>query len=178
MPLQPRAAYRASPINSVPFTLSLLAALPLALSLIATQVTAGTPDDPSVASDTAAARLDATLTLSGHLIGAGIGYKWGRGVLEYDGEERRFCIRGLSLGDVGAAKLEAHGGVFNLGSLEDFPGKYFGISTGVAIARGESAALLKNDRGVMIELESKVKGLRFSMAASGVRIILAKNDRC
>lgn len=94
------------------------------------------------------------ITISGTLLAAGVGYKWGRGTLFYHGEEVRFCIRGLSIGDVGAAKLAAQGAVFNLTSLDDFPGEYVAISIGSAIARGESAALIKNKRGVTMQLQA------------------------
>jgi hypothetical protein len=89
--------------------------------------------------------LDATVKLSGGVLAAGIGYKWGHGTLYYQGQELKFCIRGLSVGDVGAANLAAEGAVFNLKSLDDFPGKYFALSGGFAIARGESAAILKTN---------------------------------
>jgi hypothetical protein len=35
---------------------------------------------------------DATLTLSGGLVGAGIGYSWGHGTLSYHGQEVAFCV--------------------------------------------------------------------------------------
>ncbi len=84
----------------------------------------------------------------------------------------------MSVGDVGAAKLAAQGAVFNLKSLDDFSGKYFSLSTGVAIALGESAAILKNKRGVMMELELKETGIRFNIAASGLKITMANNPGC
>jgi hypothetical protein len=89
-----------------------------------------------------------------------------------------FCVRGLSVGDVAAANLKAEGLVFNLNSLTDFPGRYFAISTGVAVGRGESAAMLKNERGVTMELETKVRGFRFNIAASGLRITPAGQAGC
>jgi hypothetical protein len=61
------------------------------------------------------------------------------GTLNYQGQQFEFCIRGLSIGDVGAARLAAEGAVFNLKSLDDFSGKYFALSGGFALARGESA---------------------------------------
>jgi hypothetical protein len=116
--------------------------------------------------------------MSGGLIAVGVGYGWGHGTLSYQGTEQTFCVRGLSLGDVAAASLKAEGLVFNLNSLNDFSGRYFAMSTGVALARGESAALLKNERGVTMQLESKVRGLRFNFAASGLRITLAGQQGC
>jgi hypothetical protein len=124
------------------------------------------------------ATLDATVKLSGGVLAAGIGYKWGHGTLNYQGQDFKFCIHGLSVGDVGVANLAAQGAVFNLKLLEDFSGEYFALSTGVAIGRGESAAILKNKRGVMMELELKEIGVRFNIAATGLKIIMANNPGC
>jgi hypothetical protein len=51
-------------------------------------------------------------------------------------------------------------------------------SMGAALVGGESAALLKNQHGVAMQLETKVKGLRINIAASGLQISLPKSRRC
>jgi hypothetical protein len=122
--------------------------------------------------------LDGTVRMSGRMVAAGIGYTWGRGTLTYHGEDYVFCIRGLSVGDVGVAELKAQGLVFNLHDLHDFTGKYFAASMGVAVVAGESAAMLKNQHAVNIQLETQIKGLRFNIAASGLRIWLAGQNKC
>jgi hypothetical protein len=132
-------------------------------------VTIPGPGEPTV---------DATVNMSGGLVALGVGYGWGHGTISYQGMERTFCIHGLSIGDVGAADLKAQGVVFHLQSLRDFPGKYFALSTGVALVRGESGAVLKNEHGVTMQLEAKVAGLRFNIAASGMRITLAGHHGC
>jgi hypothetical protein len=121
---------------------------------------------------------DATVKLSGGVLAAGVGYKWGHGTLNYQGQEFKFCIRGLSVGDVGVAKLAAQGLVFNLKSLDDFSGRYVALSGGFTVGRGESAAILKNKHGVMMELESQEVGVRFSIAATGLRIAMAGGPGC
>ena len=68
--------------------------------------------------------------------------------------------------------------VFNLHSLEDFPGRYQTLSIGAALVRGESAATLKNEHGVRMQLETKMRGLRFNIAASRLTIILAGQQDC
>jgi hypothetical protein len=45
-------------------------------------------------------------------------------------------------------------------------------------ARGESAAILKNKRGVMMQLESKEVGVRYNFAATGGKIVMANNPGC
>jgi hypothetical protein len=132
------------------------------------------PDHP----DAPPATLAGTVKLSGGLVAVGVGYRWGHGTLSYQDKSLDFCIRGLSIGDVGAASLDARGNVYNLQSPEDFSGKYFAISGGFTVARGGSLTLLKNERGVMLELESLETGLRFVLAASGVRIVMAGGHGC
>jgi hypothetical protein len=55
---------------------------------------------------------------------------------------------------------------------------YFAVSAGVALVHGESTAMLKNERGVTMELETKARGLRFNIATSGLRIALAGEQGC
>lgn len=124
------------------------------------------------------ASLDGTVTLSGKVVAAGVGYNWGHGILKYQGQELPFCIRGLSVGDVGAVELKAEGSVFNLKSIGDFAGKYFQVSTGVTIARGATTALLKNKHGVMMQLELQEVGVRFNIAASGMNVLLGTQHGC
>lgn len=124
------------------------------------------------------ATLDGTVKLTGGVLGAGVGYKWGRGTLTYQGREFGFCVRGLSLGDVGVASVDAQGSVYNLKSLDDFAGNYFALSGGFALARGGTGAILKNKHGVMMELATLETGLRFSIAANGVKVTMAGHPGC
>jgi len=116
---------------------------------------------------------DAAVTLKGGTAGAGFGYMWGHGVLKAQAEETAFCVRGLSIGEIGGAALDSRGLVYNLKSLNDFAGTYIGISGGFAVVGGESGQLLRNSRGVELELETRQRGLQLSIAASGVHITLA-----
>jgi hypothetical protein len=121
---------------------------------------------------------DAFVTLRGGLVSAGIGYEWGRGTVTFQGNRYEFCIRGLSIGEVGAADIRAEGVIFHMSSLDDFPGKYSAVSVGAALIKGESTAMLKNRRGVTLQMDSRVTGLRFNISASGVRISLAGTRGC
>jgi hypothetical protein len=124
------------------------------------------------------ATLDATVKLSGGVLAVGVGYSWGHGTLSYQGQQIKFCIRGLSVGDVGIASLDAQGNVYNLKAVEDFAGKYFALSGGFAAARGQSATILKNKHGVMVELAILETGVRFNIAATGLKISLADQPGC
>src|ERR1700741_3635034 len=68
------------------------------------------------------AQPDATLTLKGGSVAAGIGSTWGHGELKYNERSHAFSIKGVSLVDVGATDLSAKGTVYHLKSLSDFSG--------------------------------------------------------
>ena len=152
---------------------SLLSALLAAAA--ATVCAAENTDAPSSPSP---ATLAGTVKLKGGTVGAGLGYQWGHGTLTYRGQQFEFCIRGLSVGDVGVTSVDAQGNVYNLQERADFGGRYFSISGGFAIGRGGSGALLKNQHGVMMQLDMLEHGLRFNIAATGLKIAFAGQPGC
>jgi hypothetical protein len=126
---------------------------PLLLALLSASLSVpSAADDTATSSGPPPATLDGTVKITGGVVAAGIGYKWGHRTLSFQGQKYRFCVRGLAIGDAGIVSIDAQGNVYNLKSLDDFAGKYFALSGGFAIAKGESAAILKNKRGVMMEL--------------------------
>ena len=112
--------------------------------------------------------------LSGGVIAVGIGYSWGHGTLynSKDQKEYKFKISGVSVADVGGAGITAEGEVYNLTSPADLSGDYSAVTAGITIIEGGSLAYLKNDKGVVIKLHSQTGGLRFNLAAEGMRITL------
>jgi hypothetical protein len=152
---------------------------PLLIALLAASVAAASAADAAQESPgPPPATLDATVKLSGGVLAAGVGYEWGHGTLLYQGQKLKFCIHGLSVGNAGVVSVDAQGNVYNLKSPDDFAGKYFALSGGFAIARGESAAILKNKRGVMMELETLETGLQFNISAMGLKIVMAGQRGC
>src|SRR5215472_16563941 len=91
---------------------------------------------------------DATIRFSGGSVAAGIGYSWGSGTLHFKGKDYPLEVSGLSVGEVGAAKVEASGAVFNLHRVEDINGTFTSVHAGAAIAGGGSAAAMRNQNGV------------------------------
>jgi hypothetical protein len=143
-----------------------------ACTLLAAAVFAGDSDSSApVAED---AQPDATLTLQGGSVAAGIGYTWGHGELEYHNGSQRFTIKGVSIVDVGAADFSASGNVYNLKKLRDFSGNYVAAGAGIAVAGGGTALYLKNQHGVIVKLVSTDVGLKFTLSAEGVHIALKK----
>ncbi|MGY6276939.1 hypothetical protein [Methylomonas sp. MgM2] len=92
--------------------------------------------------------------------------------MTYEGAEHNFDISGLSLADVGISKFTAAGIVYNLNDLKDFEGVYYGVKGGVTIAGGKGAIALKNEHGVVLELNGSGEGLKFALGTQGVTIKL------
>jgi hypothetical protein len=117
---------------------------------------------------------DGTVKLSEGTVAVGIGWSWGKGTLTYKGKAHPFKIEGLSVLDVGIAKAEATGNVFNLKKVEDFSGIYRAASAGGPAVKGATATALQNDKGVVIELKSATKGAELKVALEGLKLALDK----
>ena len=157
-------------------SLALLAA-GLAFSLTSTGMAQPTDDKavPTGSSSQAVASAsipDGTVTLSGGSVAAGIGFVWGNGKLVFQGRQHDFDVHGLSVLDVGAAGFTATGTVQNLRRLEDFSGNYVAASAGITVAGGGSAVYLKNQNGVVIQLDATTQGLRLNLAGEGIKVAL------
>ena len=122
----------------------------------------------------AAKKPDATLTLTEGQIALGIGWSWGKGVLTYKGKQYPFKVEGLSVGDVGITKAEATGSVNNLKKLEDFGGKYLSGAAEATVGLGAGATAMQNDKGVVVHLLPKTKGVNLKLAGEGVKLTLEK----
>jgi hypothetical protein len=129
-------------------------------------------DSDSAAPVAADAKPDATLSLKGGSVAAGIGYTWGHGELEYHDSSHRFSIKGVSVVDVGATNFSASGNVYNLKKLEDFSGNYAAAGAGITVAGGGTALFLKNEHGVVVKLIATDVGLKFTLSADGVHVAL------
>jgi hypothetical protein len=122
----------------------------------------------------AAKKPDATLTLTEGQVALGIGWSWGKGVLTFKGKQYPFKVEGLSVGDVGITKAEATGNVNNLKKLEDFNGKYLSAAAEATVGLGAGATAMQNDKGVVVYLLPKTKGVNLKLAGEGVKFTLEK----
>jgi hypothetical protein len=119
----------------------------------------------------AAEKPSGTLTLHRVDVALLLNAGWGGGTLYYDGHHA-FKIKGLGVGGIGVSKLEAHGNVFRLKQLSDFPGVYGSVQAG-AVAGDEQlhgGIWLQNPAGVQIHLVPRRQGVALSLGASGVLI--------
>ena len=105
-------------------------------------------------------------------IAAGIGARFGEGTLLVAGQEHPFTVKGLTLGDLGVSRISASGGVENLGDISDFEGHYVALEAGAAAGVGASTLTMRNENGVVITLDSDVKGAQLTLGAQGLSVEL------
>ena len=95
----------------------------------------------------------------------------GGGTLTVDGETYPFNIAGLGVGGIGASAIDASGAVYNLPSLDAFPGTYGNARLGLTAGESGGGKLwLRNPEGVVIELESEMRGLALAGGVDGILI--------
>ena len=114
------------------------------------------------------------VTLESKSIAVGVGVSWGDGVLEYRGKKYPFTVEGLSVRDLGVAKVSAQGTVTNLKKLEDLNGNYVLAATGGAVGGGAGVAALENQNGVEMALTATGQDVKLSIAQGGVAFKLKK----
>ena len=95
----------------------------------------------------------------------------GGGTLTVDGKVYPFNIAGLGVGGIGASAIDASGTVYNLPSLDAFPGTYGNARLGLTAGESGGGKLwLRNPDGVVIELESEMRGLALAGGVDGILI--------
>ena len=96
---------------------------------------------------------------------------YGTGQLFYQGKVYPFKVGGLGVGGIGASTVEASGNVYNLTDIRQFPGIYVQGRVGFALGTASAGHLwLKNDNGVVLNLQAKRTGLMLSLGGDAVRI--------
>lgn len=124
-----------------------------------------------------AARAEEQRTLSGKvyieqvqiaLIGSG---NLGGGTLEFGGKKYPFTIGGLGIGGIGISKMTATGEVYDLKSVDAFPGAYAQGRYGAVAGDHDTGELwLQNAAGVSLHLVTEREGLALSLGADAIYI--------
>jgi hypothetical protein len=117
---------------------------------------------------------DATVSLSGKSVAAGVGYSWGKGTLHFKGKSYPFSVDGLSVGDVGVSSVTATGNVYHLKSVDQFNGQYTAAAAGAAVGGGGGVGTMKNANGVVMNLKATTRGVKLTASVDGVKISLEK----
>lgn len=123
---------------------------------------------PAVAAD----RPDGQISISGGSVAFVAGVSWGKGTLTYHGRRYALKVRGLSVGDIGASKWSAAGPVYHLKRLSDINGTYGAAEASATAGAGGGGVTMRNDKGVVINVESASSGLQLTLAPKGVEISL------
>jgi len=116
--------------------------------------------------------LSGTLRLESSEVAIGIGVTWGQGVLTVDGVDHPFSVSGLTVADVGVARVTATGQVYGLRDLKDFSGTYQGVTLGIAVGGGSEFLAMRNENNVYIKMRAGQQGVRLSLATEGMRLRL------
>ena len=120
------------------------------------------------------AKPDATMRLQSKSVAAGVGFSWGDGTLHFKGHTYKLKVDGLTVGSVGASKIEAKGDVYHLAKLSDFDGNYTAVTGEATIGGGAGGLIMKNQNGVEIRMTSTTQGANLTAGVSGVSLAVKK----
>ena len=120
------------------------------------------------------AKPDATMRLQSKSVAAGVGFSWGDGTLHYKARNYKLKVDGLTVGSVGASKVEAKGDVYNLKKLSDFDGNYTAVTGEATVGGGAGGLIMKNQNGVEIRMTSTTQGANLTAGVSGVSLAVKK----
>jgi len=120
---------------------------------------------------------DAKLSLSGTSAAIGVGTTWGSGTLTYKGKTYPVRIRGLDIGAVGGARINAKGDVYHLKDLAAFDGTYVAIGAGAAAGPGAGHSIMRNEKGVVIDLATDSEGVLLKAGVDGVKLELDRTRK-
>jgi hypothetical protein len=115
---------------------------------------------------------DATIVLHAKAIAAGVGYTWGQGTLSFHGHHYPFSVKGISVADVGFARITGYGRVYHLTHARDFSGTYAAATGEATAGNGIGGQILRNGNGVMIRVNQVTKGARLEGSADGIQLTL------
>jgi hypothetical protein len=112
------------------------------------------------------------IAMEGTSVAVGVGVDWGDGTLRFQGQNYKFSISGLSLLDVGIAKISAVGEVYHLRQPSDLAGTYVAGEAGFALAGGADLMTLRNQNGVVITLSAVEEGAKLALGPAGLSITM------
>ena len=101
-----------------------------------------------------------------------LGFNRGNGILTMGGKDYPFSIKGLKLATIGVSRIDAIGAVYHLSRIEAFNGRYMALEGSLTIALGGGNALLRNQHGVIISLQTLQKGVELTLGGGGLEITL------
>jgi len=109
-------------------------------------------------------------------IGFILGGTRGSGILDFEGKEYPFKLKGVSAGlNAGVSKMSASGEVYDMEKVSQFPGTYTKLDASVAVGGGMGGLRLKNENGVVMTLHSRTRGLDLNLGKiTGLKVTMDK----
>ena len=120
----------------------------------------------------AVAAPDATIRIHGGSAAFIVGGRWGSGTLRYHGRQYGLKVGGLSVGAIGVTSYDASGEVYHLRRVADIEGAYAAVDASATAGHGAGILDMTNGKGVEIRITSSTRGLKLSLAPSGLVIKL------
>ena len=117
-----------------------------------------------------------TLRISTTSIAVGIGVNWGTGILTTHGKRYQFELQGLEVGGIGVSKVQATGQVYYLKQVADFAGTYIAATADAAVVQGAGLLTMRNQHGVVINLQSVQQGVKLTAGGEGITIKLKNSS--
>ncbi|HEY7608304.1 MAG TPA: hypothetical protein VIF14_03655 [Alphaproteobacteria bacterium] len=120
-------------------------------------------------------RLSGNIAFSTKSIGFILGVEWGSGTATLrGGRVLQLRVRTLKAGVIGLEAVSASGRIYNLDPRRpgDIAGTYASIGGGITIGGGIGAQRMRNEKGVIIEIDETAQGLAAKIAGAGVAIEL------
>ena len=117
--------------------------------------------------------LAGNIAFSTKSVGFILGVEWGSGTVTLrGGRVINLRVRTLKAGMIGLEAVRASGRVYNLNPRRplDIAGTYASIGGGLTVGGGIGAQRMKNEKGVIIDIEETAQGLAAKVAASGIAI--------
>jgi len=112
------------------------------------------------------------VTIEAKQVAAGVGWTWGGGTLKFKGKTYQFDVKGLNVAAVGISKISAKGEAYNLKDPSDLAGTYVTASAGAAVIKGKTGLVMRNDKGVVINLNADQTGAQLSLGTDGLTITM------
>lgn len=120
-----------------------------------------------------------TVQVATKSVAVGVGVTWGRGTLSFDGKDRAFTVKGLSLTDLGVGNTMVKGNVYELRRLEDFAGTYAPAApdftmggSGPPWSSSYRGLVLRNQNGVVVQLWVVREGPHLRLIDNAVEVRL------
>ncbi len=113
---------------------------------------------------------DATITLTARSAALGVGFVWGAGMLEYQGQRYPVRVDGMGIGAVGVSSVTARGAVYHLQQADDLNGQFLALGGGFAVGSGENRLRLRNAKGVVIQFIAEGTGVQLGMGPRGITL--------